>query len=241
MPLASSAAAVRSSAMRYLLVALALTPAALQAEERRVMVTSFDRVRVEGPFSVDIRSGGSPGATTRGAARALDGVDIRVEDRTLVIRSSPNGWGGWPGDRTEAASISVTTPSLVDLAVSGSGSARADKLQGLQVGVSLTGSGRVEVARIEADRLDAVLAGSGALTLGGTARTARLANTGVGTIEAEGLAVRDLTLSSESAGDTRAAASETARVVATGTGSVVVTGNAACTSAGTAPIRCGRE
>ena len=44
------------------------------------------------------------------------------------------------GDRTEAASISVTTPRLVDLTVSGSGSARADKLQGLQVGVSLTGS-----------------------------------------------------------------------------------------------------
>ncbi len=243
MPLASAAAAVRSSAMRYraFALALALTPAALQAEERRVMVTSFDRVRVDGPFSVDIRSGGSPGVTTRGEPRALDGVEIRVEDRTLVIRASPNGWGGWPGDRTEAASVSVTTPRLVDLRVSGSGSARADRLQGLEVGVSLTGSGRVEVARIEADRLEAVLAGSGALTLGGAARNARLANTGVGTIEAEGLAVRDLTLSSESAGDTRAAASETARVVATGTGSVVVAGNAACTSAGTAPIRCGRE
>lgn len=205
------------------------------------MVTSFDRVRVEGPFSVDIKSGGSPGVTTRGDARALDSVEIRVEDRTLVVRSSPNGWGGWPGDRTEAASVSVTAPRLVDLAVSGSGSARADKLQGLQVGVSLTGSGRVEVARIEADRLDAVLAGSGALTLAGSARTARLANTGVGTIEANALAVRDLNLQSESAGDTHAAASETARVVATGTGSVVVAGNAACTSAGTAPIRCGRE
>lgn len=241
MPLASSAMAVRSSVMRYLLAALALTPAALHAEERRVMVTSFDRVRVEGPFTVDIRSGGSPGVTTRGAARALDGVEIRVEDRTLVIRSSPNGWGGWPGDRTEAASVSVVTPRLVDLTVSGSGSARADKLQGLQVGVSLTGSGRVEVARIEADRLDAVLAGSGGLTLAGTARTAKLANTGVGTIEAAGLAVRDLNLQSESAGDTRAAASETARVAAMGTGSVVVAGNAACTSAGTAPIRCGRE
>ncbi|MBB5697525.1 head GIN domain-containing protein [Sphingomonas yantingensis] len=227
--------------MRYLLVALALIPAALHAQERRVMVTSFDRVRVEGPFSVDIRSGGSPGVTTRGDARALDGVEIRVEDRTLVIRPSPNGWGGWPGDRTEAASVSITAPRLVDLRVSGSGSARVDQLQGLEVGVALTGSGRVEVARVEADRLDAALAGSGGLTLAGTARTARLANTGVGTIEAAGLAVRDLTLSSESAGESRAAASETARVIATGTGSVVVSGNAACTSAGTAPIRCGRE
>lgn len=205
------------------------------------MVTSFDRVRVEGPFTVDIKSGGSPGVTTRGEPRALDGVEIRVEDRTLVIRSSPNGWGGWPGDRTEAASVSVTLPRLVALNVSGSGSARADRLQGLEAGVSLTGSGRVEVTRVEADRLDAVLAGSGGMTLAGTARTAKLANTGVGTIEAAGLAVRDLNLQSESAGDTRAAASETARVVAMGTGSVVVTGNAACTSAGTAPIRCGRE
>lgn len=205
------------------------------------MVTSFDRVRVEGPFAVEVKGGASPGVIARGDGRAIDAIDIRVDDRTLVIRPSPNGWGGWPGDRGEAASVAITAPRLVELNVSGSASVRADAMKGLEVGVSLTGSGRVEVARVEADRLEAVLAGSGALALGGTARTARLANTGVGTIEAEALAVRDLTLTSESAGDTRASASETARVAATGTGGVIVSGNAACTVGGTAPVRCGRD
>ncbi|WP_315760656.1 head GIN domain-containing protein [Sphingomonas sp. Y38-1Y] len=228
--------------MHRALIALVLTlPSIAQAEERRVMVTSFERVRVEGPFVVEIRTGASQGAVARGDARALDGLDIRVEDRTLVVRASPNGWGGWPGDRSEAATIAVTTPRLTDLTLTGAGSARVDTMKGLEVAIALTGSGRIEVARVEADRLDAVIAGSGGLALAGAARTARLTSTGVGSIDAERLSVRDLTLQSESAGDTRAAASETARVLASGTGSVTVTGNAACMVGGSAPVKCGRN
>jgi hypothetical protein len=227
--------------MRYLLVLLALAPTALHAEERRMMVTSFDRVRVEGPFAVEVRRGPTPAAVTRGDPRALDGIDVRVEDRTLVVRPSANGWGGWPDARSEAPRVLVTLPRLIDLRVTGAGSARAERLEGLEATLALTGAGRIEVAQVETDRLNATLIGSGSLALAGTARTARLVNNGVGSIEAERLAVRDLTLQSESAGDTRAAASETARVVATGTGSVSVTGGAACTISGPAPIRCGRE
>ncbi|WP_176484560.1 head GIN domain-containing protein [Sphingomonas spermidinifaciens] len=228
--------------MRALLIALALAvPAAAQAEERRMMVTSFDRVRVEGPFAVEVRRGATPAAVTSGTPRALDGIDVRVEDRTLVVRPSANGWGGWPDARSEAPSVLVTLPRLIDLRVAGAGSARAERLEGLEATVALTGAGRIEVAEVQADRLNATLIGSGALTLAGTARTARLVNNGVGSIEADRLAVRDLILQSESAGDTRAGASETATVVGTGTGSVSVIGGAACTVSGPAPIRCGRE
>lgn len=205
------------------------------------MVTSFDRVRVEGPFAVEIRHGTAPGAVSRGSPRALDGIDVRVEDRTLVVRSSPNAWGGWPDSRQEAPSVLVALPRLVDLRVTGAGSVRAERLEGLETNVALTGAGRIEVARVETDRLNATLIGSGSLTLTGNARTARLVNNGVGSIDAGGLAIRDLALQSESAGESRATASQTATVVGTGTGSVIVAGTAACTVSGPAPIRCGRD
>lgn len=233
---------MRSGAMRRLIAILAAAAplAAASAEERRVMVTSFDRVRVEGPFAVEIRTGASPAATAKGSRRALDSVDIRLEDRALVVRTSPDGWGGWPDDRTEAPTVLITTPRLTALSVSGSGSASVDAMRGADVSVGLTGSGRVDVKRIEADRLEAVLAGSGALMLGGSARTARMTNTGVGTIDAQALSVRDLTLQSESAGDSSARATQTANVTAIGTGGVTVAGPAACARSGPGPINCGR-
>lgn len=209
------------------------------ADERRVMVTSFDRVRVEGPFTVEVRTGPTPGAIATGDARALDAVEIRLEDRTLVVRGSPNGWGGWPGERTAAPVVAITTPRLVTVSVQGAGTLRAEAMAGQEVSIGLTGSGRIEVARIDADRLEAILAGAGALRLAGSARTARMLNNGVGSIEADGLAVRDLTLQSESAGESRATATRTAAVTATGIGSVTVTGGGACTKSGPAPIVCG--
>ena len=219
------------------LVSATAVPAA--ADERRTLVTAFDRVRVEGPFAVEIATGASPSATAIGESRALDAVNMAVEDRMLVVRGSPNGWGGWPGARREASLIRITTPHLNALSVTGAASVRVDAMKGAEVSINLTGSGRIEVATIDADRLEAIAVGSGALKLGGNARTARLLNNGVATIDAEQLSVRDLTLQSESAGDSRAHATQTARATALGMGGVTVTGPAACTRTGPGPIACG--
>jgi hypothetical protein len=229
---------MRPSLIAALIAAIPLS--GLSAEERRVMVTGFDRVRVEGPFFVEVTTGASPGAVAQGDGRTLDQVEIRQEDRTLVVRGSPNGWGGWPGDRSGAPVVSITAPRLIGLAVTGAGSARVDAMRGTDVSIMLTGSGRIDVATIEADRLEAITAGTGALTLAGSARTARLLNNGVGSIEAEGLSVADVTVQSESAGISRVTATRTANVVASGMGGVVVAGAAACTRAGPGPIDCGR-
>jgi hypothetical protein len=233
---------MRSGRMRPPITAIllaALPLCAAQADERRVMVTSFDRIRVEGPFTVEVKRGASPRAVARGDARALDQIEIRQEDRTLVVRGSPNGWGGWPGERTEAPRALIETPTLVAIAVTGAGAASVDALRGAEVSVALTGSGRIDVAGIEADRVEATTLGSGALSLAGSGRTVRLVNNGVGTIDAAGLSAPDVAVISESAGPTRVTATRTANVVASGTGSVVVSGPAACTRAGPAPIDCG--
>ncbi|MEZ0497760.1 GIN domain-containing protein [Sphingomonas sp. IW22] len=222
------------------LAALTLAAAPAAADERRAMVTAFDRVRVEGPFAVDISTGASPAAIATGASRALDGVEMRVEDRTLIVRGSVNDAGGWPGERLQRPTIRVTTLSLGGVTVMGAGRVRIDTMRSADVAIRLTGSGQIEVADIQADRLEASVVGSGALRLSGTALTANMLNNGVGTIEAAGLSVRDLTLQSESGGDSRAHATRTANATALGMGGITITGPAACTRAGPGTISCGK-
>lgn len=64
---------------------LLLVGAAAPGDERVVMVTGFDRLRIDGPFAVEVAPG-SPGVTIAGDRAALDRVAVRVEAGTLVIK-----------------------------------------------------------------------------------------------------------------------------------------------------------
>ena len=95
-------------------LALALTAASCFAAPaaaaiRSYTVTSYDRVRVDGPYSVQLTTGRSPFAQATGSAQALEGLSLRVEGRTLVIRLNPSACGGYPGPTQEPLEISVGT------------------------------------------------------------------------------------------------------------------------------------
>lgn len=218
---------------------LVLPTAEAFAEERRIMVTGFDSIRVEGPFDVEVRTGGSTGATVSGAARAIDGVQIRVEDRVLVVSASLNAWGGWPDARTQQPRIVATAPLLRAATMLGNGRLAIDRMAGQQVAIDLSGSGTLSVGAVTADEFRATLTGAGSLDVRGTAARARFASDGANRIDATGLAVRDLTVVSQSPSESSFSASETANVTATGLGQVTVAGQAACTIAGPGPVRCG--
>lgn len=224
----------------YTTLALATLSAPASAEERRIMLTAFDSIRVEGPFEVEVNTGGSTGALVSGDRGAIDSVDIRVEDRVLVVSGSQNGWGGWPDARRQPARITATAPAIRRATVIGSSRVALDRLSGQIVGLSISGSGVIAVRDVRADELDAVVTGTGKLALQGSTARARFISNGVNSIDASGLSVRDLTVQSESAGEASFTASETATVTALGIGPVTVTGNAACTVSGPGPVRCGR-
>ena len=219
------------------LLALAV-PAAAQARDRTVMLTSFDRVRVEGPFDVTLATGKGAGGVVSGDARAIDGVNVRVEGRTLIVSAGANGWGGYPGDAKGQITIRVTTPMLRAAAVAGGGRLRIDRIRAQAVDLSVAGAGALSVEKIEADQLSATMNGTGAMTLGGTTGRARFLNSGTGAIDAGQLVARDLIVMSQGMGSGAFNARYTADISAMGLGSISVSGTPKCTVRGPGPVAC---
>ncbi|GAA3257798.1 hypothetical protein GCM10020258_18330 [Sphingomonas yabuuchiae] len=58
------------------------------AAERRVDLSSFDKLRVEGPFRVTMTTAPSPRGTLSGDGAALRQVEAQVMGSTLVVRRS---------------------------------------------------------------------------------------------------------------------------------------------------------
>jgi hypothetical protein len=221
-----------------------LTPLALLAagfapapEERRVMLTGFDRIRIDGPFEVRVATG-SPAATVTGDRRAIDRVNIRSESGVLVISAGIATRDGWR-DKDGQALISVTVPRLRAANLNGGGRLEIADIAGQRVDLGVNGAGSLTVGHLAADQLATTLNGTGIVRLnGGTARTARFTSYGAGSIDATGLTVNDLTVHAQSAGDSRFTARFTATVSALGTGSIRVEGSAACRLAGPGPASC---
>jgi hypothetical protein len=237
-------AAMTISRIAFVLAGLAATQP-LAAAERVETVTSFDRVRVDGPYRVEIVTGRGSSARLSGDRQALDRVTVDVQGRILTIRANRSAWtGGWPGeDKAAPVLVRLTTGELRSISVSGSSAVSVDRLRGPMVQLAVTGSGRLEVVRAETDRLELALIGSGALSIAGTAKAANAIVRGSGSIEGAGLTANDLTVSSASAGTIAIGARNSAKVKASGSGEVRIGGTPACTitALGSGQVYCGAE
>lgn len=231
--------------MRYLLLALlaipSITPAVAAAATRTVSVGSFERLRVDGPFEVRVETGRSPGATISGEGRATEDVEVRVTGSTLVVAKGLNGWGEQPRGAKRPVLITLTTPTLISAAVIAGGRVTISGMKAMRVDVSVSGSGSLALAKADTDQLNATVIGTGQMTLGGRAARARLRTSGPAGIDASALDVRDLIVTVDGVGDTKAQARGTAQVTNTGLGSVTVVGPAKCvvTAPAGGPVTCG--
>jgi hypothetical protein len=222
------------------LLALVGVAGATSAAERRVQITSFERIRVEGPFQVTIATGRSPTAVVSGDARRLDGVEVRVDGRTLVLRARLEG----RSDAREAqAPIAVTlgTPTLAAASLLGGGALAVTGGRTQRLDLSIAGAGAIAWTGADADQVNATVIGNGQITLGGRAGRARLMVNGAGKVDADTLSVGDLTVLVDGPGEALARARFTATVTNTGLGRVAVAGSPKCTvrNAAGGPVSCG--
>lgn len=248
---ADGSATVAAMPHRPILLAAALfglgisaMPGVAVADDRRLYVGSFDRVRVQGPFEVRVATGSAPAASVSGDRQALDSVEVRVDGTTLIVRGALSGWQEQPrGRATAPVIVTLATPSLIGASVTGAARLSVDRMKGARVDLSVTGTGTIAARAIDADQANATLVGNGAIQVAGRVTRARLMTSGAGIIDAAGLDAGDLVLRLDGPGTTQARARYTAQVTNTGLGSVSVVGGAKCAVKADAggPVACGPE
>lgn len=223
-----------SKGMRIMLLALAalaLTASAALAAPgaRNYTITSFDRIRVDGPYKVRLVTGVAPFARASGSPEALDGVAIEVQGRTLIVHSNRSSWGGYPGRQTGPVEINVGTHDLATASLNGSGSLSIDKVRGLSFDLTIQGAGAANIAKVDVDQLKVGISGAGSTTLAGRAPKMTAIIRGASLFDASALAVKDAVVGAEGPAIVKVNAISSAKIDANGTGSVEVTGNPACT------------
>ena len=168
--------------------------------------------------------------TASGMFRAVDGVSIKVEGRTLVVRSdSSGGWGGYPGEGRGPVTIEVGTHELSQAWLNGAGTLAIDRIRGLTFDLALQGSGSAAIGDADVDQLKIGISGSGSVTIAGKAPRLTAIVRGTSNLDAAGLAVKDAQIGAEGPSQVRLAATATAKIDARGTTSVAVSGNPSCT------------
>ena len=226
-----------------LLFACLIAAAPVHAAERHYVVTSFDRVRIDGPFEVHLTTRGAPAATADGSPRATDALSIRVEGTTLIVSAGTGGWREIPVRGTvDAPIIRLSAPSLRSATVVGGGSLTIDGVVAAQrVDLNVTGSGTLSVGALDADQLNATLLGSGTMTLGGRGGRVRLMASGSGVLDAAALRGDDVLVRLDGSGSALATARYTADATSSGVGGVTIYGKPACKVKATVggPISCG--
>ena len=197
--------------------------------ERNFSVNSFDRIRVDGPYKVKMTTGVPPFAVAKGSAGAIDKISVAVEGRTLVVRSNPGSWGGYPGDAPGPVEVEVGTHELSQIWVNGPGTLAVDRVRGLTFDLALQGSGSIAIGDADVDQMKIGISGSGSVTIAGKAPRLSAIVRGTSTLDAAGLTTKDALVGAEGPSEVKLVATATAKVDARGLTNVSVGGNPSCT------------
>jgi hypothetical protein len=217
--------------MRTFLVfsALVAIAAPANAATRNFGITSFEKVRVDGPFKVTLTTGVAPFAKASGSQAALDRVAIEVRGDTLVVHGNLDSWGGYPGKDSGPVAISLGTHDLSSAWVNGSGVLSIDRVKGLKFGLSVQGSGAGEVGQADVDQLSVTVMGSANARLAGDAAKLTAVIRGISSLDASGLSAKDATLGADGSATIAADVSNSVTVDASGPATVRLSGGPACT------------
>jgi hypothetical protein len=141
-------------------------------------VSGFDKVSVNGAFTVDLTSGASSTkVVVTGSSDVVDRVTTEVKDHTLVVglRSGTNFFSHSPH-------VTISMPKLRAFSNSGAGKATISGLDGGDFAIENNGVASISAAG-RADGLTVTLAGAGKVdTTGLDARDATVDNDGVGSV-----------------------------------------------------------
>ena len=234
---------VPSIAFAAFLPLVAACATSAEAATRSYGITSFDRIRVTGPFDVQVHVGGAPSARATGPQEAIDRLSVEQNGNVLVVKPLPGGWGGWPMGFHGKLVVEVSTPSLNNATLAGSGNVAIDRVKGDQLDLALSGSGNLSVAAVDVTHLAATMTGSGDLSIAGRAGDAKAMLTGSGDLKGAQLATDVADVRLIGSGDLSIGARRAAKVNLAGSGDITIAGPANCsiTRTGSGDVHCAHQ
>ena len=212
-----------------LFLALLALAAPAAANTRNFGITSFEKVRVDGPFRVTLTTGIAPFARATGSAEAIDRVAIEMRGNTLVVHNNASSWGGYPGKDAGPVEISLGTHDLTSAWLNGSGSLSINKVKGLTFDFSVQGSALGEIGQVSVDQLSINLAGTANARLSGEAAKTTSVIRGVSNLDAAKLQVKDAVITADGAATVDATVTNSVKVNAVGPATIRLSGSPACT------------
>jgi hypothetical protein len=198
------------------------------AATRNFGITSFTKIRVEGPYKVSLATGVAPFAKANGSPAGIDRVAVEMRGDTLVIKANPS-WGGYPGADPGPVELSIGTHDLTSATLFGSGSLSIDRVKGLTFALTLQGSGSGEISQVAADQLSVTIEGSGSAKIAGDAKKLTALVRGISSLDAKALSTPNAAISADGTATVDADVTDTARVDGWGTATIRLTGQPSCT------------
>lgn len=229
--------------MRFVLPVLTLAAAAIavtpvSAATRDWPARGFDQVDLQAVADVSVRQGPGFSVHAEGDPDMLARLRITVDHGRLVI--------GWTHEhislrREHHLRIAVTMPQIAGVALGGAGNITVDPVRSPAFTADLGGAGNIRVNGLRADRVRLNVGGTGEISVSGAARVVDERVSGVGSIEAGGLAARGGRVSMSGAGHVRTRIDGPVDVTLSGLGSVAIDGHPTCSihKSGLGSVRCG--
>lgn len=206
-----------------LLLPLALLASAAQAAVLDRPLAPFDAIDVAVPFDVVWQASAQPRLHAEGDPELLEKLEIDSSGGTLRLtnRKSILRWG-WSSSRP--LKIVVSSPTLKQASLTGSGDLKVQGVRGKEFSVSLRGSGDLVLADVQAEVLNAELGGSGNLTAIGAVDGVSARLKGSGDIRFGDLKAKMVGATLSGSGDLKLWASEKAILRCKGSGDITVGG-----------------
>ena len=215
----------------FLLAAVALAcalAAPAGAATRNFGITSFTKVRVEGPYKVSLATGVAPFARASGSRPALDRLTVDVRGDTLVVQANKSVVGRLSRRDPGPVEVSLGTHELTNAWLNGAGTLAIDRVRGLSFAFRSQGSGAAEIAAADADQLNVSLVGTASAKLAGQAKKLTALVRGISALEAP-TSPTDATIGTEGAATVDANVTDAAKIDASGPATIRLTGRPTCT------------
>jgi hypothetical protein len=132
----------------------------IETERRRTAI--FNRIEISTSFEIVYTKKDTAGISINADQNIIDYIVTETAGTTLEIKTSPRDVCF---SYSQTPVITISSPDLNTVLISGSGSFLADEMEGDAVTVKLSGSGDINTEHIDCNELTVLLSGSGSITL----------------------------------------------------------------------------